>query len=116
MLGMWKLFSFSPQSRGEKVNKKGNNDCLKRTAFRKLCETTKAAIRAIVCSRWLLFLVVSTLCELCKQKIQFSIQTSANKKSHTHASASDALNLASSAVNSQGKFSSLQMQPGTALA
>jgi hypothetical protein len=43
---------------------------------------------------------------------------SQNPKSQTHASASDALNLAWSAVNSQGRiaFSSLQVQPGTTLA
>jgi hypothetical protein len=39
-------------------------------------------------------------------------------KIQTHASASDALNLAWSVVNSQGRivFSSLQVQPGTTLA
>ena len=84
-------------------------NCFGTTAFHNLCKKMKAGILSVVCcSRWQLFLAVSAT-QVVKIK---------KPKSQTHASASDALGLSWSVVNSQGRivFSSLQVQPGTTLA
>ena len=84
-------------------------NCFGTTAFHNLCKKMKAGILSVVsCSRWWLFLAVSAtqVVMIKKPNIQ------------THASTSDAFNLAWSVVNSQGRitFLSLQVQMGTTLA